>query len=63
VLAIFYSAPIPRRLFMSDNRGRGPENDEGRVERNPSRPYENNPVKEQQDKTRKGTDDALNKKR
>jgi hypothetical protein len=45
-----------------DNRGRGP-NDEGRIERKPSRPYENNPVKEQQDKTKKGADDALNKKK
>ncbi|MCF7988543.1 MAG: hypothetical protein K9L60_13390 [Methylovulum sp.] len=44
-----------------DNRGRGP-NDEGRIERKPSRPYENNPVKDQQDKTRGSIGDILNKK-
>ena len=50
---------------MADNRGRGP-NDEGRVERNPSRPHENNPgnpVRQQQEKTRQGVNDALNKKK
>jgi hypothetical protein len=26
---------------MSDNRGRGSDNDEGRIEKNSSRPYEN----------------------
>jgi len=26
---------------MPDNRGRGPDTDEGRIEKNPSRPYEN----------------------
>lgn len=41
-----------------DNRGRGPD-DEGRIERHPSRPYEN-PVKEQQKKTQKQSKDALN---
>ena len=45
----------------NDNRGRGP-NDEGRIERNPSRPYENNPTKDQQDKTRQQSNDALKKR-
>ncbi len=30
-------------LNMSDNRGRGPFTNEGRIERNPSRGYENLP--------------------
>lgn len=50
---------------MSDNRGRGPNN-EGQVERKPSRPYENNPgnpVKQQQDNTKQRANDALNKKK
>ena len=49
---------------MSDNRGKG--SGEGSIERNPSRPYENNPgnpVKEQQQKTQKEVNDALNKKK
>ncbi len=50
---------------MSDNRGKGPNTpgDEGRIERNPSRPYENNPAKDQQGKTQKEVNDALNRKK
>ncbi len=53
---------------MGDERGKGPNTpgNEGRVERNPSRGYENNPgnpVREQQQKTQKGVNDALNKKK
>lgn len=47
--------------MRDDNRGRGPD-DEGRIERGPKRPYENNPVKDQQDKTKKRAGEALNKK-
>ena len=45
-----------------DNRGRPPVPNEGRIEHKPSRPYENNPVREQQDKTRGQVGDALKKK-
>lgn len=31
---------------MSDNRGRGAPTDEGRIEKTPRRPYENNPGKD-----------------
>jgi hypothetical protein len=50
---------------MADNRGRGPNTpgNDGRLEKNPSRPYENNPVKEQQKKTQGGVNDALKKKK
>jgi len=47
---------------MTDERGRPPFHDEGRIEHKPSRPYENNPVRKQQDDTRKRADDALKKK-
>lgn len=45
---------------MSDNRGRGPATDEGRIERNPSRPYENKPP---QTDTLKTVADVLNKRK
>ena len=49
---------------MSDNRGKGPNTpgDDGRIERNPSRPYENKPAQQQQDKMRQGANEALKKK-
>ena len=52
---------------MSDNRGRGPVTNEGRIEKSPSRPYENKPgsstqVKEQQEKTKNAVKGVLNKK-
>ena len=46
---------------MSDTRDRG-KNDEGRIERMPSRPYENqppDPVKGQQEKTQRKVDETL----
>jgi|GEM_PF-6643296 len=50
---------------MTDNRGRGPNN-ESRVERNASRPYENRlggkGIKDTQKATNKKVDDILNKK-
>lgn len=45
---------------MSDNRGRGPDTDEGRIEKNPSRPYENKPP---MPNTPQRVNDALNKKK
>lgn len=47
---------------MNDNKGRGPETDEGRVERNSSRPYENSQSKEQQKKTNDRARDAQDRK-
>ena len=45
-----------------DNKGRPPFTNEGRVEHKSSRPYENNPVRQQQDKTRGQVGDTLKKK-
>lgn len=47
---------------MVDNRGKGPDTDEGRVEKNPSRPYENSQAKEQQQRTNDRASDAQKKK-
>lgn len=56
---------------MNDNRGRGPSTNEGRIERNASRPYENKPAQDDarkkisgvQDDTRNRVNGALNKKK
>ena len=45
---------------MSDNRGRGPFTDEGRIEKNPARPYENKPSLPN---TPQRVNDTLNKKK
>jgi hypothetical protein len=50
------------RITMVDNRGKGPDTDEGRVEKNPSRPYENSQAKEQQQRTNDRASDAQKKK-
>ena len=63
---LFICGILTKEKQMSDNRGKGEQTDEGRVEKNPSRPYENNPGKD--DKPDKGQDtnervrDILNKK-
>lgn len=43
----------------TDHRGRPPFTNEGRVEHKPSRPYENNPARQQQDKTNQQVRDTL----
>jgi hypothetical protein len=51
---------------MVDNRGRGSKEDESRIERNSSRPYENKQggggIKDTRDDTSKKVNDILKKK-